>query len=124
MFEAVARPDYDPGQLPDVARHWQLLSGRYSKTMAAVETARDLVNGSFDVYTSRVAHGTNETMRLLTVVTVILGTLAVVGGALGMNFQAELFETADKGFWWTVAGMAVFSIAGTIAAVVLLARKR
>ena len=82
----------------------QLLSARYSKTMASVETARDLVNGSFDVYTSRVAHGTNETMRLLTVVTVILGTLAVVAGVLGMNFKADLFAS-DNGFWWAVGGI-------------------
>lgn len=123
MFEAVARPDFDPGQLPDVARHWQLLSARFSKTMTSVETARDLVNGSFDVYTSRVAHGTNETMRLLTVVTVILGTLAVVAGVLGMNFKAELFAS-NNGFWWTVGGMAVFSVIAIVAAVTLLARRR
>ena len=123
MFEAVARPDYDPGQLPDVARHWQLLSARYSKTMTSVETARDLVNGSFDVYTSRVAHGTNETMWLLTVVTVILGTLAVIAGILGMNFKAGIFA-ASNGFWWAVGGMTVFSAFATLVALTLLARKR
>lgn len=123
MFEAVARPDFDPGQLHDVARHWQLLSARYSKTMTSVETARDLVNGSFDVYTSRVAHGTNETMRLLTVVTVILGTLAVVAGVLGMNFKAEIFASSN-GFWWTVGGMTAFSVIAIVAAVTLLTRKR
>ena len=103
MFDALARPDFASGQPQQVAKHWQLLSARYARTMAAVESARELVNGSFDVYTSRVAEGTNETMRVLTVVTVVLGTLAVAAGVFGMNFAAELFESGDRGFWWTVA---------------------
>lgn len=80
MFDALGRPDFGSGQSGEQVRHWQALSARYDRTMAAAESARELVNGSFDVYTSRVAEGTNETMRVLTVVTVVLGTLAVVGG--------------------------------------------
>ena len=72
MFDALARPDFASGQPDQVAKHWHLLSARYARTMAAVESARELVNGSFDVYTSRVAEGTTETMRVLTVVTVVL----------------------------------------------------
>ena len=105
MFEALGRPDFASGQPGEAARHWQSLSARYDRTMAAAESARDLVNGSFDVYASRVAEGTNETMRVLTVVTVVLGTLAVAAGVFGMNFPAEVFETGDSGFWWTVALM-------------------
>lgn len=126
MFDALARPDFAPEQSESVARHWQLLSARYSKVMASVESARDLVNGSFDVYTSRVAHGTNETMRLLTVVTVVLGILAAVGGALGMNFDAGLFDSGDRGFWSVVGGMAVFALGATVAVVwrMVLDRRR
>ena len=105
MFDALGRPDFASGQPGQVTRHWQALSARYDRTMGAVESARELVNGSFDVYTSRVAEGTNETMRVLTVVTVVLGTLAVAAGVFGMNFPAEIFETGDSGFWWTVGLM-------------------
>ena len=49
MFDALARPDFGSGQPEQVAKHWQLLSARYARTMAAVESARELVNGSFDV---------------------------------------------------------------------------
>ena len=52
-----------------------------------------------------MAEGTNETMRVLTVVTVVLGTLAVAAGVMGMNFKAEVFDSGDTGFWWTVAVM-------------------
>lgn len=122
LFDAVARPDFDPDQPGEVAQHWQLLSARYSKSMMAVESARELVNGSFDVYTSRVAHGTNETMRLLTVVTVILGTLAVAVGVLGMNFDAKLFESGNTGFWWAVSGMAAFAVISIAISIRMLSR--
>lgn len=114
LFDALARPDFASGQAEPVAKHWQLLSARYARTMAAAESARELVNGSFDVYTSRVAEGTNETMRVLTVVTVVLGTLAVAAGVLGMNFSADFFDTGNKGFWWAVGimtGSGVLAIA-------------
>jgi Mg2+ and Co2+ transporter CorA len=111
MFDALARPDFGGGQTDEVARHWQLLSARYARTMTAAESARELVNGSFDVYASRVAQGTNETMRVLTVVTVVLGTLAVVAGVMGMNFRADVFDSGDAGFWWSVAGMLAFAVA-------------
>lgn len=123
MFDALARPDFDPRQSREVARHWQLLSARYFKVMVSVESARDLVNGSFDVYTSRVAHGTNETMRLLTLVTVVLGTLAVIAGVMGMNFKAGLFESGDAGFWWTAGGMLAFAAVAIAVGVRLLGRK-
>lgn len=123
MFDALARPDFDPRQSHQVARHWQLLSARYSKVMMSVESARDLVNGSFDVYTSRVAHGTNETMRLLTVVTVVLGTLSVATGALGMNFTADLFNAGDSGFWWAVGGMAAFAAIAIAVGIKLLGNR-
>jgi magnesium transporter len=123
MFDAVARPDFDPGQTQLVARHWQLLSARYSKVMMSVESARELVNGSFEVYTSRVAHRTSETMRLLTVVTVVLGSLAVTAGVLGMNFKAEVFESGDTGFWWAIGGMLAFAVLAIAVGIKLLTRR-
>lgn len=110
LFDAVGRPDFDPDQSELVAKHYRLLSARYSKVMIATETARELVNGSFDLYSSRVAEATNDTMHRLTFITVALGTLSVVAGVLGMNFDAPLFDTGARGFWITVAAMTVFTL--------------
>src|SRR3546814_16148767 len=84
--------------------------------MDAVEVARELVVGSFELFTTRSAQRTNETMRVLTFVTVLLGTLAVVAGALGMNFRAPLFETGAGGFWTALAAMGVFPIGAQLLA--------
>ena len=78
--------------------------------------ARELGVGSFELFTTRSAQRTNDTMRVLTFVTVLLGTLAVIAGAMGMNFKAPLFETGAAGFWWTIAGMALIGVVATVVA--------
>jgi len=83
------------------------VSARYTQVMTAVEAARELVNGSFELYTSRAAEGTNQAMHTLTVVTVAMGLAATVAGVLGMNFQSSLFDTGERGFWIVAVGIAV-----------------
>lgn len=80
--------------------------------MDAVENARDLVVGSFELFASRNAQRTNATMRVLTFVTVLSGVMAVIVGAFGMNFTTPLFESGSTGFRITVAVMAVIAVAG------------
>jgi Mg2+ and Co2+ transporter CorA len=45
-------------------------------------------------------------MRTLTFATVLLGSLAMIAGALGMNFKAGFFDSADTGFWTAIGAMA------------------
>ena len=114
---ALARPDFRPDEDDDAAeRRFEALELRFERAMDAVEMGRELVVGSFELYTSRSAQRTNDTMRVLTFVTVLLGTLAVVAGVLGMNFKAPLFDTGAGGFWVTVAVMAVLSVVATVIA--------
>lgn len=98
LFDAIGRPDFDPGQSESSQRHCRALSMRYTQVMASVEAARELVNGSFDLYTSRAAEGTNRAMHTLTVVTVAMGLASTIAGVLGMNFEARLFDTGARGF--------------------------
>jgi Mg2+ and Co2+ transporter CorA len=79
--------------------------------MDAIETARDLVVGSFELFATRTAQRTNDTMRVLTFVTVLLGSLAVAAGVLGMNFDAPFFQSGAQGFWTAIAGMAIVVVA-------------
>ena len=79
--------------------------------MDAVENARELVVGSFELFTTRTAQRTNETMRVLTFVTVLLGSLAVVAGALGMNFRTPFFDSGARGFWTAIGAMAAIVLA-------------
>lgn len=75
-----------------------------------MENARDLVIGTLDVLTNRIALRTNRSMRLLTFSAVLLGILSVLAGMMGMNFPARFFESGDTGFFATVAGMLVLGL--------------
>ena len=119
LFSALARPDFRPDADGDANAHFIALDDRFTRAMDAVENARDLVVGSFELFTTRTAQHTNDTMRVLTVVTVLLGTLAVVAGMLGMNFPAPFFDSGARGFWIAVGGMVALT-----AAILVLARWR
>ena len=121
VFGALARPDFRPdsdgdGEDQGPNKAFRTLEKRFERAMDAVETARDLVVGSFELFTSQSAQRTNATMRVLTFVTVLSGMMAVIVGALGMNFTTPLFESGSTGFWITVAAMVVIAAAAAVLA--------
>lgn len=116
LFDALRRPDFRPERDDHVDKRFRAVADRYERAMDAAENARQLVVGSYELLETRLSQRTNETMRLLTFVTVLLGGLAVVAGVLGMNFQAKIFNTGSAGFWTTVAAMASVAIAALLLA--------
>jgi magnesium transporter len=105
VFGALARPDFRPDAEGVADKHFRSLEQRFQRAMDAVDNTRELVVGSFELFTTRTAQRTNETMRVLTFVTVLLGSLTVIAGVLGMNFKAHVFELGEAGFWTTIATM-------------------
>lgn len=55
-----------------------------------VESYRELAGSFVDVYLSSLGQRTNETMRVLTVISTIFIPLTFVAGVYGMNFDPEL----------------------------------
>lgn len=116
VFGAMARPDFRPDDAGIADKHFRALEQRFERAMDAVENARDLVVGSFELFATRSSERTNDTMRTLTFVTVLLGTLSVVAGTLGMNFAAPFFDTGGRGFWTAFAGMALVAVIAIVVA--------
>ncbi|MEN1939842.1 CorA family divalent cation transporter [Luteimonas sp. MJ174] len=108
VFGALSRPDFRHDDRPEAERHFAALDTRFERAMDIVENARDLVVGSFELFTSQTALRTDSSMRVLTFVTVITGLLATVAGILGMNFKADFFGSGDAGFLLAVGGMLLF----------------
>ncbi len=52
-----------------------------------IDTHRDLLTGALDIYLSMTSNRLNEVMKVLTVITAIFASLAVVTGFYGMNFE-------------------------------------
>ncbi len=110
LFGALSRPDFRPSESQQAERHFGALDTRFERAMDMVENARDMIIGSFDLFTSQTALQTNNIMQVLTFVTVIVGVLATMAGVLGMNFDAQFFKTQDQGFWIALAVMLAFSL--------------
>ena len=119
VYGPMARPDFRPDAGDEAQAHFRALNERFERSLETVETARDLVIGSFELFATHTAQRTNEIMRTLTFVTVLLGTLAVVAGVLGMNFEAPIFRTGTRGFMTTILLMA-----GLAAVAMVVARRR
>jgi len=113
VFGALARPDFRPSEDRATDKEFRALEQRFERAMDAVENTRDLVVGTFELFTTRSAERTNDTMRVLTFVTVLLGSLAVVAGVLGMNFKTPFFDTGDTGFWTAIGVMLGFAVFAT-----------
>lgn len=111
VFAGMARPDFRPQESGAANRHFVALDERFERAMDIVENARELVTGSFGLFSSRMSLRTNEQMQVLTFATVVLGVLAVLAGVLGMNFDAPFFKSAGTGFWLAVLSMALLTVA-------------
>ena len=55
------------------------------RTVELIETYRDLLTGSLDIYLSAVANRTNEVMKVLTVYGTVALPLVIITGFFGMN---------------------------------------
>ncbi len=61
--------------------------GHTIQVMDTVETLRDVISGTLDVYLSSVSNRMNEIMKVLTIVATIFIPLTFIVGIYGMNFQ-------------------------------------
>jgi magnesium transporter len=87
--------------------------GHVSRNLDLVETQRDLLTGTLDIYLSSVANRTNQVMKVLTVLGTIALPALVISGIYGMNL---------KGLPWVDSPHGVTIVSGVMAAttVVLL----
>ncbi|HEY3336361.1 MAG TPA: CorA family divalent cation transporter [Candidatus Limnocylindrales bacterium] len=92
------------------------VAGHYADAMTAVEGARDLVLGSFNVYMTRTAQRTNDTMKILTLVTVLLLPGSLVAGLLGMNVVVPLSKDDPMSFWFVIIGVGLLAVVITLVA--------
>ncbi|HEX8734489.1 MAG TPA: CorA family divalent cation transporter [Pyrinomonadaceae bacterium] len=114
VFYALTRSDFLPVAESDSIKDFQRLTQHFENAVDAVETSRDTVLSLFDLYATRAAHKMNNFIKRLTFVTLIVGTLGVVAGVWGMNFEVGYFKTAESGFWMTIGGMGLFILVSVI----------
>ncbi len=117
LFHGLVRPDFAPiAESAEACASYTALSHRFDRAVDSVERARDAVIGSFDLFASKTGQETNELVKRLTFVTVIIGLLAAVAGIFGMNFDVPVFKTGPAGFYSVLGGLALLVIVSAVAA--------
>ena len=114
VFHALARPDFSKAAEIALPPHFKLLAERFHRAVDAVETTRSLVMASYQMFSTGISQRTNDTMRILTFFTVLLGILAVIAGVLGMNIRPTFIHSGNVAFAGVVVGMLALSAVAMI----------
>ena len=116
VFYGLSRPDLQIVAEAGASAHFQILAGRFERAIDEVEHARDLVVGSFELFSSRTGQQTNELVKVLTYLTAVIGFCAAVAGVFGMNFETGFFKSGDFGFYFTIGMLFAIIIVSALVA--------
>lgn len=75
-----------------------------------LDSYRELVGTALDVYLSQVNNNLSETVKKLTVATVILAGVGALAGIFGMSEAGKALGVGDMGFWIVTAGIGLVAV--------------
>jgi magnesium transporter len=101
---ALAHPELDVLSTDTSASRFAAVEQRVNLAIDAAREAKESTRGSFDLLVAQIGQRTNNIMKVLTVVTVILLPATVLAGVMGMNFQVGVFDVVWM-FWVVIATM-------------------
>lgn len=99
--------------------YFQDVYNRMSQVFDIIDTSRDILSGTLDLYQSSVSNRLNDIMKILTVFAVILGIFSLITGYFGMNLA-----NFPKLSVWTLAGWSLFILAAVTAALLYWFKKK
>ena len=94
----------------DEAFSFQLLIERLDRAIEAVENARELLIGSFDIFTTQVTMRTNEVVKVLTLVSFIWFPASVLVGIAGLLLKVPVDPRTDAGFWLLLGAIGLLGV--------------
>jgi magnesium transporter len=104
LFVSLAHPEFDAVSSERSARRFTALVDQLDRGLDLASTTRESVLGSFELLVARAGHRTNQIMKILTLVSVLLLPATALAGIMGMNFKVGFFQDSTL-FWVTVAVM-------------------
>jgi magnesium/cobalt transport protein CorA len=107
------RADFQQISESDSVEQYKLLSSHFESAVESIESSRETVLSVFDLYATKSAQLMNVFIQRLTFLTLVVGTLSVIAGILGMNYKVDFFES-ESGFWITIAGMVLIALGLTV----------
>jgi magnesium transporter len=120
VIEAMAGADFKVVTGSSAASRLDALTARFDGAIGAIDAAREALLGTFDIHMSRTAQRTNDVVKILTIVSVLLLPAGVIAGFMGMNIKAPYSNDNPAIFWFVVAAIVTIAVAALLA---LRARK-
>ncbi len=117
VYAAMTRPDFQAIANSSSAVHFRSLADRLDRAIEAMENARELLVGSFDIFTTQTTLRTNEVIKVLTLVSFVWFPASVIVGITALLVKVPVNPASTPGFW------AMLGVIGVIAfATLILAR--
>lgn len=104
----------------DAAARFAAAAERFDGAIGAIDSAREALIGTFDIHMSRTAQRTNDVMKTLTIVSVLLLPTGVIAGFMGMNTKPP-YANDNPIVFWIVVALIVTIASGTL--MILRARR-
>jgi Mg2+ and Co2+ transporter CorA len=114
VFYGLSRPDFSLVADAEAGEHFKALALRFERAIDSIEHARTLVQGSFDLFATRVAESTNTLIRRLTFFSIALGAVGAVAGIFGMNFQTPYTQSGLRGFWMVIGALGIIVVVSAV----------
>ena len=119
VYATLARPRFAHFVTEHATETLQLVAERMERSIEATENARELVLGSFDIFTTQTALKTNEVVKILTILSAILLPAGVIATLATLVIRGPVYDFGRLGFWEVLASMVLIAII-----FVVVARKR
>ena len=120
IVAALARADFAAIAGTSATSYFESLANRFNDAIDAIDGSRDALVGTFDIHMSRTSQRTNEIMRTLTIVSVLLLPAGVISGFMGMNAKPP-FSLDDPMVFWIV--VIVIAVIAAVTMVTIRARR-
>ncbi len=114
VYAAMARPDFHLLSESGANAHYTALNDRLVRAIEAVENARDLLIGSFDMFTTQTTLRTNEVIKMLTLVSFVWLPAGVIVGIASLLLRNPVYPVGREGFWLMLVLIGMIG-AGTLA---------
>lgn len=88
---------------PDAYMYFQDVGDHLARLVDAIDTYREVANGTMDIYLSAQSNRMNQIMKQLTVVATIFMPLTLVSGVYGMNLLPGMWPPAET--TWSFAAI-------------------
>jgi magnesium transporter len=106
IFNQLTNRDSKPIK-PDRVVYFRDVYDHLIRLTDELDSYRELVSTTLDIYLSQVNNNLSEIMKRLTGVTVVLATIASISGIFGMSEAGSAFQFQEATGFWIVTGTAI-----------------